>query len=437
MELMTENKKKGINFTVFSTFFLFLLVVFYVILSYVSNNINAKYNSVQDIITSYIACEKSSQTIKDKSNYLTTHAELFIMTHDEKYARDYIKEKYKIKSREKAIEQLLETSSPNDENYLKLQIAMNQSQSLTSIELYGMRLAYKSAGIKNIPPEIEEIKLRPNDVKASPAEQQKIAEATIFGEGYLIYKNRVNENCIAIIQDIESKIQNKLSKNAIELDHLIISLTIIEFFVLVLSGNYFTCLITTIIIPLKNLTKSLQKKERMPEAGAQELIYLAETYNEVYEYDTLTRSLSRRAFSALCQRFEKEQNKLCLILVDVDSFKSINDKYGHSSGDSVLKEVAKRLSEVFRKNDYICRIGGDEFAVLLPDMGSEMGRSLANKIKDMNLKFSNFKTVPNVHISAGIAFSEKGYTKELFENSDKALYSAKAKGKAQASIYEN
>lgn len=432
---MIKTNKKGINFTLFSIFFLFLLVTFYIILSYTSNSINIKYNSVQESTQQYIACEKSSQTIKDKANYLASHAELFIMTHDEKYAREYIEEKFVNKSRENAIAQLLEETSPSDENYLKLQIALNQSQSLTSIELYGMKLAYKSAGITNLPPEIADIPIRPNDLKSDPQEQQKVAENTIFSEGYLIYKNRVNENCIAIINDIENKIQNQLATNASKLETLLVTLSISEVLILILSTVYFTFIITSIIIPLKNLTDALQRKERMPVTGAKELIYLAETYNEVYEYDTLTRSLSRRAFSALCQRFENENCDLCLILVDVDNFKRINDNFGHSKGDAVLKEISSRLISEFRKNDYICRIGGDEFAVILPDMNSDHSLSLINKIKEMNLKLKTFKEVEDIHVSAGIAFSSAGYNKQLFENADKALYEAKDRGKAQACVF--
>lgn len=433
---MTLQYKKGISFTYFSSIFLAVLFVFYIFLYFVSFRLNAKYESVQNTLNKFILCEKSSQIIKDTTNYLTEQAQLFIMTHEAEYAEAYITEKYVTRKREAAIEKLLESTTPEDTNYIKLQIAMNQSDSLSAIELYGMRLAYEAAGIKDIPPVLKQIEIKNSDIRKKIDEKQDVAESKIYGSGYLLYKKRVNSNCAGIINDIENNIQRKLKNDSEQTKNLLNFFSILQIVIICFSAAFFIALITLILIPMRKLTMSLRKKETMPLTGAEELRFLAMTYNEVNEFDVLTGSLSRRAFNELCNKYSKQKMNLCLILVDIDNFKKINDTYGHSKGDVVLMTVSRYLGESFRENDYVSRIGGDEFAILCPQSQDDDGEIFENKINHINRQLSqNPETSGIVSLSAGIALSRTGYSKELFANSDKALYTAKAKGKGCGHIF--
>jgi diguanylate cyclase (GGDEF)-like protein len=122
-----------------------------------------------------------------------------------------------------------------------------------------------------------------------------------------------------------------------------------------------------------------------------------------------------------------------LILIDVDNFKAINDKYGHLSGDMMLKKIAAVLKECARTTDIVCRYGGDEFALILPDTGEEQAMQLAKRIS---------RGVRSIHwldksvtISIGISeYSGEDSTSEIIRRTDQALYRAKQMGKNRWSI---
>ena len=123
----------------------------------------------------------------------------------------------------------------------------------------------------------------------------------------------------------------------------------------------------------------------------------------------------------------------CLITIDLDEFKSINDIYGHDIGDVVLKSFAKRLTELVRDTDTIARLGGDEFILLATETRNVNDiKILANRIlKIVKKPIVADKQKIMVGVSIGIAYyPPSGSTaKALMKDSDKALYLAKAKGK--------
>ena len=153
-------------------------------------------------------------------------------------------------------------------------------------------------------------------------------------------------------------------------------------------------------------------------------------------YDALTGILNRRAFDQICQNSAEKKQNIALLLIDLDNFKYINDNYGHAGGDTVLKELARTLSDAFRKEDYIARIGGDEFAAILPDFNPEAANIIKSKIAAVNESLSHMKDgIKPVSISVGAAFSTIGFNDELYKNADKALYVVKEKGKRGCEVY--
>ena len=121
----------------------------------------------------------------------------------------------------------------------------------------------------------------------------------------------------------------------------------------------------------------------------------------------------------------------------MDNFKFINDNYGHTGGDTALKELARILMETFRNTDYIARIGGDEFSAILPRCDANATNIIKQKILSVNEKLVNIKDgIKPVSVSVGVAFSSNGYTEELYKNADKALYTVKENGKRGCAIFE-
>ena len=124
--------------------------------------------------------------------------------------------------------------------------------------------------------------------------------------------------------------------------------------------------------------------------------------------------------------------------MDVDKFKTVNDQYGHEMGDKVLKKVAKLLVESFRSSDYAARIGGDEFAVILPEVEEDRKAVIEEKIKKINNVLTNPENnMPKTSVSVGVAFSSSGFNDDLYKKADAALYVTKERGRQGCSFYDN
>jgi diguanylate cyclase (GGDEF)-like protein len=148
------------------------------------------------------------------------------------------------------------------------------------------------------------------------------------------------------------------------------------------------------------------------------------------ELDQLTQVLNRHGFNRVLQRevkrSERHQSPLSIILMDLDNFKSINDNYGHSTGDRVLHEIAELFGYWIRDTDMIGRWGGEEFAVLLPETTMEQAGGVAEKLC-RRMSAQPLYEVGRVTGSFGVTQLKAGESNEHFlERVDKLMYKAKA-----------
>ena len=160
-----------------------------------------------------------------------------------------------------------------------------------------------------------------------------------------------------------------------------------------------------------------------------ELEYLAIT-------DDLTGLANRRHFRAELERAiaaaRRYGSPLSLLLLDLDDFKSVNDRYGHARGDEALKAVATTIRTRLRKADLAARIGGDEFAVLLPETGTEAAGVLARTLVDA---INDSLPAPlTVTASAGVSTLHEQATVDLLAEADRFLYKAKTSHPSPAAI---
>ncbi len=149
--------------------------------------------------------------------------------------------------------------------------------------------------------------------------------------------------------------------------------------------------------------------------------------------DELTGLFNRRCFNQVLpremERAARYNQKLSLVLYDIDHFKKVNDTYGHQVGDVVLKELSNLIKNSLRNVDYLFRIGGEEFAIILTDTDLEGALAAAEKLRKRVEEYS-FPHVGKVTISLGVATMKPQDTpKTLLKRADDALYRAKRKGR--------
>ena len=193
--------------------------------------------------------------------------------------------------------------------------------------------------------------------------------------------------------------------------------------------------------PIELSLSSVQLKDRWHAVGIirdiSERKQAEETIRRMAYHDPLTGLPNRKLFSdrlaiALAQAM-RNQNDVAVIMLDLDNFKDVNDTLGHDTGDVLLKAVTKRLSEALRKSDTVARFGGDEFALIFPDLKEEDDASrVAKKIVERFRKpfFINAHQLI-VTTSIGIAVYPRDGTDEvaLLKNADIAMYQAKQAGR--------
>ena len=157
--------------------------------------------------------------------------------------------------------------------------------------------------------------------------------------------------------------------------------------------------------------------------------------------DELTGLMNRRAFfenaQLLYTQCRQNQQPLCALMLDMDHFKQVNDTYGHQAGDEVLRQVGGVISSSFRQSDVYGRLGGEEFAVLLPNTSLDTARDIAEQLV-RTISNMVVEPVQGLTVSLGVACSnpQDQDLHSLMNTADKALYRAKAQGRNQVVVAE-
>ena len=154
--------------------------------------------------------------------------------------------------------------------------------------------------------------------------------------------------------------------------------------------------------------------------------------NQHINTDPLTGLFNRRGMDLFINELKKMHSEFALLMIDVDHFKQVNDTYGHDQGDAVLISLAQQIKQNFRENDVCCRLGGEEFVVLVHSAEAHSVYKAAERLRKRmeNLQSDN---MPKVTISIGIAFypEDNEDIQEIFKIADNRLYQAKNLGRNQ------
>ncbi|WP_196601046.1 diguanylate cyclase [Pectinatus frisingensis] len=209
-------------------------------------------------------------------------------------------------------------------------------------------------------------------------------------------------------------------------------------------GAAFNNMAEHLAILINNLEQKVQERTNELEKKNQILSQTKEELEHSLQIDFLTGLYNRRflieKMEEIIKKCDEKSKTLSIIMMDIDFFKKINDKYGHDCGDFVLQEVAKCFQECIREYGYISRWGGEEFLILLPSFDKKRAFGIAEKLRH-NIENHNFlcgEIAIKVTLTLGIAVYDGKMTLDsLIKFADIAVYKGKKNGRNQTQLYEN
>lgn len=397
----------------------------------------------------YRACSGAARDLQEASDFLASEARLYVLSADREYLDGYLNELQVTDRRGQAVETLHAYLGTEDQAVSDLEDALEYSNALVERELYAMKLVATSTNLDETPSLLETVVLSDEDMASSDQDRLSIARQMVMGEEYRDSRRQINRSvndCInRLLERLDEDIEfsNTMMHTRLrQMQTVIIALLTIV--VLVIFAVIFL-----ILWPLAVYTQEIKNDEKLVLTGASELRYLADAYNHIYEEnrertlilkhaaerDPLTGLFNRGAYDQL---LTEHMHDVALLLIDIDYFKDVNDTYGHGIGDAILKKVAGCLDRHFRSSDLPCRIGGDEFAVIMTGVTPALRSVIIEKVSAVRAALADTTDgLPRVTLSVGIVFSElhEG-EQDLYKAADQALYTVKERGRNGFAFYD-
>ncbi len=416
------------------------------ILMYFMIQTSIGYRSMRYSTQGYIDCQQTASNLLSESDALTTYARGFVITGDPQQAELYYSDTHARNAIDKALEEI-RTYSLDERVLSQLTSALQQRDRLMATEDYAMRLKAEATGkdLSVFPKKLQSVQLLPADISLSAKEKDEKARRFLFDNEYETSRNEIS---LRINRGMDVLMSNMLTRQVDSSDHLLKVLHRQQLLTATLMGFLLVAamiIFALVIVPLRRQIGSMSEGEVITEEGASEIRFLARTYNQLHEqnriakeklnyeatHDELTGLYNRSAYASTLAKLTEDGDKITLILIDVDHFKNINDKHGHDVGDAILKLVAGILHDVFRRDDMVCRIGGDEFAVIMSHIDSNIKELLTARLRLIATKMAEPREgLPPVTVSAGVAFADQLMPDTgLFKSADLALYEIKEKGR--------
>lgn len=446
----TEKRRDGIRLSGFyiAAALIFAVLTFFLLFS--TYRTSEGFSQTEEATEEYITAQQAASNIQAASDYLTSQARVFAATGEVSHAENFFEEVNVTRRRDLALETIRNyMSGTSTLSYLS--DALENSNHLLEIECYAMRLAAESYGLdlSSLPKGCAQVTLDDADLALSAEQQRDKALLMLFDDTYQGYKDEIRRCVSQSVEVLIGEMRQGQEDSLKELQRRIYR----EGFLIVVMLLAALILIAFNILfvshPLRRFVSHIRADETLPEKGASELRFLARTYNKTREqnlrrreqlnydatHDALTGVFNRSVFEKLRSRLSEREN--ALLIIDLDKFKTINDRYGHDVGDRALCRVASLLQERFRAEDYICRIGGDEFAVIMVHADSSLGELVKEKIRGINETLNIPQDgLPPMSLSVGVAFGDRGNpTEDVFKDADTALYRTKSVRTGGCEIY--
>ena len=449
MSIFRKVKENGIRLRWVHIIIIIFTAVISFFMLYETFRFSAAFEDVTGATDEFIELQKDADGLMNASDYLTQEVQDFTVTTEKIHLINYFEEAEETKRREKAIEKMKDITGEGTA-YKFLQNAMNESLDLMQTEYYAMKLITIACEIEYIPDEVEKVELTKQDAALSNSEKIKLAQRMVHDTTYHRKKEVIRTNMESCLVELEKQthiIQDEANE---KLETRLNNIRVIIFIQLAIIIVILIMTSVLVILPMLRGVYSIKKDEKLPVKGAYEFRYLAKTYNSMYEafkksiaslnyeasHDKLTGLYNRAGYDVLSRSVDL--GTTAVLMIDVDKFKDINDQYGHDVGDKILQKFARVLRKTFRSEDYICRIGGDEFVVFMMHVTDELRDLIILKTKQINSALADASDeLPPASASIGIAFGHDAPDMEtLLKHADEALYNVKENGRGGGSFYD-
>lgn len=452
-EKVKKNAKQshGVSIVLIHSILVFVALSLTVSIIFVARAVKDSYETVNTLSDRYIECTHDIHSLDETSDYLTNRSREYVATGHEQSATQYVTEISNYQSREKVIDKI-EVYFADTEIDTYLRDVLANSNLLAEREKYAMRLAGDYYGLDKLPKEIKDISLKAEDSGKSNDEKVDAAVTMLFDDGYKALKDKIDRGIVSgldlLIQTTsERKAAASNQLNGVVTAHEILCLAMLLIILAVGALTYFM-----LLSPLKRSRDAIEKNRHIELSGASEFRFVANAYNKVFDahqrqhnaleyevsHDILTGISNRHEYIATCNRLAKDE--ILYIIADVDHFKSINDTYGHSKGDQVLSEVARKLREAFLNHDRVFRIGGDEFVIVVSETSKKRQDEVKSVLDEMNNSFKDrhkYQDFPLVSLSFGVVVKKPEMTfEDAYRRADNALYEVKNSGGCAVNFYK-
>lgn len=395
---------------------------------------------------------EAAVSLQEASDFLTDESRRFAINGEWIHLENYFLEVNEFRRREKALEEINNSGAPEASADF-IEKALKESKELEEIECKAMKLVVSAKGydknpLYKIPPAVENAELSDKEKAMDFNTKMATAWLTLFSDQYFSKKMAISDYRSKAVEEIFKRTGALNRNNAERLKATFHKTIIVIVLIVVFSLIFFLIILLFVVKSLYVFIDNIKHEQKLKSTRTKELELLRQTYNEMFdiamekehflrqkaEHDELTGLINRSAFKVILKALKESSETVAFIMLDIDKFKEINDTYGHSVGDKVLKTVAQVLESSFRSTDYAARLGGDEFAVVLSKCDEDMERTkliISAKMQTLfrKLEEKSPKEIPQTTLSCGIAISKNGWNENLIEKADAALYEIKRAGR--------
>lgn len=445
---------KGLRLYNFSVAMAIGMLVLCICLLYTTVEVSQNYDGVMQTTEEYVHWSENALKVHEASEYLTEQVRLFAQTGERAYMENYFLETYITQRRTKVLQEIEDYYDDSDTELLQeLERAIYESQRLTEREYYAMKLICIGMGLSTqyIPPEIREAAFKMGDTSLSPEEQRQKGKDLLYDTEYQKAKKSIyahlNTFVAQILEETGEKRENGILNflGAINMQRMFIG-------TLVLLGVIMLLVVRKMITePLLRFIKRIRERAMLDIVGVEELQVLAREYNELYaalaaeatdfqyrpENDPLTCVMHQDTYREIAEALQENDEPMALVIFRMDHFAALVEKYDDYTIDWMIRKAAALLAEQAELKDHVFRTDRAEFAAIFMDVDRKKQTDVEVLFQKINADALHpDDSLPAFSLSAGAAFSERGWQKALSGKAREALLQAHKRGEVEICFYE-